>query len=115
MNILTDPVDLLSYLIAEEKDKIGDKYSIFINILNRFRHIAGGTTVYIKKDKTKWSQINILWDQLKHTDRTKKEINEVIASTLEISPHTVNRIVLEIQKGNIKIKNRIDNEEAHEE
>ena len=100
---ITDPIDIITYLFIEaKKDNEIYTYKEVMLIIKRARNLSSGVH-YVKTAKTKWEEINVLWQQMKHTDRTLKEITERIADAVGISPHSVKRIVNEIRKNNKKI------------
>ena len=113
MREITDPADMLTYLIYELKEKLGDKYPIVLEMSKRFRNISSGVH-YIKKDKTKWEEVSTLWESLKTSDMTKKEKFERISESTELSVYSVKRLVKEIENNVYKTKSRIDEKSLFE-
>ena len=113
MREITDPADVLTILVVEAEKDLGDKYKKVLEIVKRFRSISSGVH-YIKKDKIKWEEVNTLWESLKTSDMTKKEKFERIATFTEISIHSVQRIVKDIENGVPKTKRRINEKSLFE-
>ena len=107
MKEITDPIDVITCLAVESEHVLGDKYKEVLKLIKRARLLSSGVH-YVKKNKTKWEEIYLLWNQLQSSDMTLKEKIDKIAYVTEMLPNTVTRIVYEIKKENPKIKIRID-------